>query len=85
MGCNLSLKLHFLADHLDAFPTRLADWSEQHGSGLRRLAERLFQIRPLPASLNHSKLWPTNAPLLEVCRKPDYKKDTQGLERCAQD
>ena len=74
MGCNLSLKLHFLADHLDAFPTRLADWSEQHGekghqemreaarlypaSGIRRLAERLFQIRPLPASLKHSSVGP---------------------------
>jgi hypothetical protein len=31
MGCNTSLKVHFLHSHLDFFPANLADVSGEHG------------------------------------------------------
>ena len=31
LGCNLSIKLHFLHSHLDFFPVNLGDYSEEHG------------------------------------------------------
>lgn len=31
VGCNMSIKLHFLHNHLDYFPANLEDLSEEHG------------------------------------------------------
>ena len=31
MGCNMSLKIHFLHSHLDFFPPNLGDVSDEHG------------------------------------------------------
>lgn len=31
MGVNMSLKIHFLHDHLDFFPPNLGDFSDEHG------------------------------------------------------
>lgn len=31
LGCNMTVKLHFLDSHLDFFPEKLADFSEEHG------------------------------------------------------
>ena len=31
MGCNMSIKMHFLHSHLDYFPSNLGDVSEEHG------------------------------------------------------
>lgn len=31
MGCNMSLKMHLMVDHLDLFPAHLGTWSDQHG------------------------------------------------------
>ena len=31
MGCNLSLKIHFLGSHLDFFPEMLGEVSDEHG------------------------------------------------------
>jgi len=31
MGCNMSLKIHFLESHLDFFPENLGEVSEKHG------------------------------------------------------
>jgi hypothetical protein len=31
MGCNMSLKVHFLDSHLDIFPENLGAASEEHG------------------------------------------------------
>lgn len=42
MGCNMSLKLHFLADHLEEFPVFLSAFSEQHG-------ERGHQVMRVPS------------------------------------
>jgi hypothetical protein len=31
MGCNMSLKIHFLESHLDFFPENLGEVSDEHG------------------------------------------------------
>jgi hypothetical protein len=31
MGCNMSLKIHFLELHLDSFPENLGEFSDEHG------------------------------------------------------
>ena len=31
MGCNVSLKIHFLESHLDFFPENLGEVSDEHG------------------------------------------------------
>ena len=31
LGCNMSLKIHFLVSHLDSFPENLGDYSEEQG------------------------------------------------------
>ena len=31
MGCNMSLKIHFLESHLDSFPGNLSEGSDEHG------------------------------------------------------
>jgi hypothetical protein len=31
MGCNMSLKIHFLESHLDFFPENLGKLSDKHG------------------------------------------------------
>jgi len=31
LGCNMSVKLHFLDSHIDYFPDKLGDFSEEHG------------------------------------------------------
>lgn len=77
MGCPMTLKLHYLSEHLDSFPVHLGAWSEQHGerehqlmkeaaslypnSDIRRMSERMFQLMPLPVVLKHSKLNPLNS------------------------
>ena len=31
MGCNMSLKIHFLVSHLEFFPEKLGEVSDEHG------------------------------------------------------
>jgi hypothetical protein len=31
MGCNMSLKIHFLESHLDFFPENLGEVNDEHG------------------------------------------------------
>ena len=31
LGCNMSIKVHFLNSHLDEFPANLGDVSDEHG------------------------------------------------------
>ncbi|GFU49023.1 uncharacterized protein TNCV_2333161 [Trichonephila clavipes] len=44
LGCNMSIKIHFLHSHLDRFPQNLGDFSEEQGErfhqGLRTMEER---------------------------------------------
>jgi len=48
LGCNMSLKLHFLHSHLDHFPENLGDVSEEQGErfhqGMKEM-ERRYQGR----------------------------------------
>lgn len=36
IGANMTVKLHFLHNHLDDFPDNLGDFSEQHGEKFHR-------------------------------------------------
>lgn len=44
LGCNMSIKMHFLYSHLDRFPENLGDFSEEQGErfhqDLRTMEER---------------------------------------------
>ncbi|GFY31403.1 uncharacterized protein TNCV_4989621 [Trichonephila clavipes] len=44
LGCNMSIKIHFLHSHLDRFPQNLGDFSEKQGErflqDLRTMEER---------------------------------------------
>lgn len=41
MGCNMSLKIHFLNDHLDFFPESLVDVSDEHGERFHQDISRI--------------------------------------------
>lgn len=46
MGCNMSIKLHFLHSHLDRFPENLGDMSEEQGERMHqdlRVMEERYQ------------------------------------------
>jgi hypothetical protein len=46
MGCNMSLKIHFLHSHLDFFPQNLGAVSEEHGERFHPeipVMEKLYQ------------------------------------------
>ena len=36
LGCNMSLKVHFLKSHLDFFPENLGDFSKEHGESFHQ-------------------------------------------------
>jgi len=36
MGCNMSLKIHFLQSHLDFFPANLGEVSDEHGERIQQ-------------------------------------------------
>jgi len=36
MGCNMSLKIHFLETHLDFFPENLGEVSDEHGERIHQ-------------------------------------------------
>lgn len=46
MECNMSLKLHLLAAHLDKFPENLSTWSEQHGERAHQEINTSVQLHP---------------------------------------
>lgn len=48
LGCNMSIKLHFLHNHLDAFPTNLGDVSDEQGERFHqdiKIMEERYQGR----------------------------------------
>jgi hypothetical protein len=53
MGCNMSLKVHFLGSHLDFFPENLGAWREissghlQHGKAVPGQVEPQYAARLL--------------------------------------
>ena len=36
LGCNMSIKVHFLKSHLNEFPANLGDMSDEHGKRLHQ-------------------------------------------------
>ena len=54
MGCNMSLKIHFLYSHLDFFPSNCGDVSDQHGERFHQdiaVMEKRYQGRWSPSML----------------------------------
>jgi hypothetical protein len=54
LGCNMSLKIHFLHSHLDFFPENLGDVSDEHGERFHQdisIMERRYQGKWTPRML----------------------------------
>ncbi|UYV75417.1 hypothetical protein LAZ67_13000191 [Cordylochernes scorpioides] len=54
LGCNMSLKIHFLHSHLDFFPDNLGAVSDEHGEGFHQAIssmEKRYQGKWSPAML----------------------------------
>ena len=54
MGCNMSLKIHFLDSHLDLFPSNCGDVSDEHGERFHQniaVMEKRYQGRWSPSML----------------------------------
>ena len=54
MGCNMSLKIHFLHSHLDFFPSNCGDVSDEHGERFHQdiaVMEKRYQGRWSPSML----------------------------------
>ena len=54
MGCNMSLKIHFLHSHLDFFPSNCGDVSDKHGERFHQdiaVMEKWYQGRWSPSML----------------------------------
>jgi len=48
MGCNMSLKIHFLESHLDFFPENLGEVSDEHGERFHQnimITEKRYQCK----------------------------------------
>jgi len=58
MGCNMSLKIHFLESHLDFFPENLGEVSDEHG-------ERFYQDI-LAMEKGYQSKW-TSSVLVDYC------------------
>jgi len=54
MGCNMSLKIHFLESHLDFFPENLSKVSDEHSEGFHQdimVMEKRYQGKWTPSML----------------------------------
>ena len=54
MGCNMSLKIHFLHSHLDFFPSNCGDLSDEHGERFHQdvaVMEKRYQGKWNPSML----------------------------------
>lgn len=59
MGVNMSLKIHFLADHLDFFPANLGAFSDEHGERFHQeiaIIEKRFKGKDL-VSMIFEYMW----------------------------
>lgn len=73
IGCNMSLKLHFLDSHLDFFHERLADVSDEHG-------ERFHQDIAVIERRYKGKKW-TEGLLADYCWKISRDRPAQKHKR----
>lgn len=76
MGVNMSLKIHFLADHLDFFPSNLGKFSDEHGERFHQdiaIIENRFKGKDLIAMMSEY-MW-------YICRSTDqadlYRQPTR--------
>ena len=54
LGCNMSLKVHFLDSHLDFYPPNMSDVSDEHGERFHQEISELearYKGKPSPALL----------------------------------
>ena len=54
MGCNMSIKIHFLDSHLDFFPANLGAVSDEHGERFHQtisIMERRYQGKWNPSMM----------------------------------
>lgn len=84
MGCNMSLKLHFLHSHLDFFPENMGSVSDEHGERFHQdvvAFEKRFQGRWEPAMLA-DYCWSLirETPATEYKRKASYSKKTTPFQ-----
>jgi len=62
MGCNMSLKIHFLVSHLDFFPENLGEFSDEHGEK--------FHLGILAMDKRYQGKW-TSSMLADYCLDTD--------------
>lgn len=67
MGVNMSLKLHFLHNHLDFFPPNMGDFSDEHGERFHQdiaIIQKRFKGKD-PTHMLGSYCW-------SLCRDTDH-------------
>ena len=72
MGCNMSLKIHFLHSHLDIFPPNLGDVSDEHGERFHQdilEMERRYKVKSVTNMLA-DYCWQLISDVLE----PSYRR-----------
>ena len=75
MGCNMSLKIHFLHSHLDFFPPNCGDMSDEHGERFHQdisTMEKRYKGR-WNASMLADYCWN----LIKDTPETDYKRQTK--------
>jgi hypothetical protein len=72
LGCNMSLKVHYLHSHLDFFPENLGDNSDEHGERIHQDLARMEKryLGKSSASLLADYFWK----LKRDSPKADYKR-----------
>lgn len=54
LGCNMSIKLHYIQNHFEGFPENLADTNEGHGEIFQQDSKRMLKKLPICFHLSSS-------------------------------
>lgn len=76
MGCNMSLKIHFLHSHLDFFPDNLGDVSDEHGERFHqdlKIFEKRYQGQH-NSNMMADYVWSLKADSSETHNRKSYRK-----------
>ncbi|UYV83572.1 hypothetical protein LAZ67_23001497 [Cordylochernes scorpioides] len=79
LGCNMSLKIHFLHSHLDFFPDNLGAVSDEHGEKFHQdisSMEKLYQVRSASVSMEIPLVNVSTCELRSVIRFFTVKNET---------
>ncbi|UYV73268.1 hypothetical protein LAZ67_10002409 [Cordylochernes scorpioides] len=80
LGCNMSLKIHFLHSHLDFFPDNLGAVSDEHGERFRQdISSMEKQYQDIRSGKGPMSCYSLKR-LIEVLRKLDLWKQNLGVE-----